>query len=130
MARREYLPPDERSRFDTPPVLTPQQRPIFLDLPGWAQNYLEQTLTPVNQLGFLLQLGYFRVVGRFFIVDRFHLTDIDWLSKQLKIEPAALRLTDYSASQTVYRQRQHILQQLGYEAFASAHRHEQVIHLV
>ncbi len=122
MARREYLPPDERSRFDTPPVLTPQQRPIFLDLPAWATSYLEQILTPTNQVGFLLQLGYFRVVGRFFVTDRFHPADIDWLSNQRKIDPASLRLTDYAASQTVYRHRQLILHQLGYEAFAPAHR--------
>ena len=48
MARREYLPPDERSRFDTPPVLTPQQCPIFLDLPAWATSHLEQILTLTN----------------------------------------------------------------------------------
>lgn len=57
MARREYLRPDERSRFDMPPGLTPQQRPIFLDLPAWAKRFLAQTLTPTNQVGFLLQLA-------------------------------------------------------------------------
>jgi TnpA family transposase len=122
MARREYLPPDERSRFDTPPVLTSQQRSIFLDLPAWATNHLKQMVTPTNQVGFLLQLGYFRVVGRFFVVDRFHLADIDWLSKQLQLGQDILRLTDYAASQTVYRHRQLILYQLGYEAFAPTHR--------
>ncbi len=69
MARREYLSPDERTRFDTPPPLTPQQRPIFIDLPAWAQTYLQQALSPTNKVGFLLQLGYFRVVSRFFLAD-------------------------------------------------------------
>ena len=73
-------------------------------------------------MGFLLQLGYFCVVGRFFVADRFYLADIDWLSNQHKIEPASFCLTDYAASQTIYRHRQLILQQLGYEAFAAAHR--------
>lgn len=38
------------------------------------------------------------------------------------IEPDSLRLTDYAASQTVYRHRQVILHQVGYEAFSPAHR--------
>ena len=121
MARREYLPPDERSRFDTPPQLTIQQRVIFLDLPAWAVSYQQQTLTLTNQIGFLLQLGYFRVVGRFFVVERFHAADIDWISKQLKSESALGPLTEYAASQTVYRHRQVILEQLGYEAFNARH---------
>jgi TnpA family transposase len=122
MARREYLPPDERSRFDTPPILTAQQRPIFIDLPSWAVSYLDQTLTSTNQVGFLMQLGYFRVVSRFFVVDRFHPADVEWICKQLKCEPGVVQLTEYAASQTVYRHRQVILGQLGYEAFGSAHR--------
>lgn len=122
MARREYLPPDERSRFDTPPVLPAQQRPIFADLPAWAVSYLDQTLTPTNQVGFLIQLGYFRVVSRFFVVDRFHPADVEWICKQLKYEQGVVRLTEYAASQTVYRHRQVILGQLGYEAFSVAHR--------
>ena len=61
MARREHLSPDERARFDAPPTLTVHQRPILLNLPVWAETYLQAIQTPTNQVGFLLQLGYFRV---------------------------------------------------------------------
>jgi len=61
MARREYLSLEERTRFDTPPVLTIHQRPILVDLPTWADTYLQQIQIPTNKVGFLLQLGYFRV---------------------------------------------------------------------
>lgn len=122
MARREYLSPDERTRFDTPPTLTPTQRLIFLDLPTWAQTCLTQAQTPTSRVGFLLQLGYFRVVSRFFVVDRFAPADIEWLSKQLVLAPLAVRLTDYATSQTAYRHRQVILDQLGYQPFAALHR--------
>ena len=118
MARREYLSPDERARFDTPPPLTPQQRAIFLDLPAWAVSYLQPALSPTNRVGFLLQLGYFRVVSRFFVVDRFEPADTAWLTRQLGFEPMAVTLADYAASQTVYRHRHVILDQLGYEAFS------------
>lgn len=53
MARREYLSPDERARFDIPPPLTLQQRAIFLDLPVWAESYLQQAISPTNRVGFL-----------------------------------------------------------------------------
>ena len=41
MARWEYLSRDERTRFDAPPTLTGHQRPILLDLPVWAETYLQ-----------------------------------------------------------------------------------------
>lgn len=91
-------------------------------MPTWATSHLKQMLTPTNRIGFLLQLGYFRVVGRFFVADRFHPADIHWLSKQLELENNIFQLADYAASQTVYRHRQLILYQLGYEAFSPIHR--------
>ncbi len=122
MARREYLSPDERTRFDTPPPLTPQQRAIFLDLPAWAQTYCQQILSPTNRVGFLLQVGYFRVVSRFFVIDRVDPADVVWICRQLEIRPETVALAEYAASQTVYRHQQVILDQLGYEAFSPLHR--------
>ena len=60
MARREYLSPDERARFDTPPPLTAQQRAIFLDLPTWAISYLQEAITPTNRVGFLVRQRRFK----------------------------------------------------------------------
>ena len=65
MARRDYLPTEDRIRFDAPPQLNNTQRLIFTDLPTWAQTYLTAVHTPTNKVGFLLQLGYFRIVTQF-----------------------------------------------------------------
>ena len=54
MPRRAYLSPDERVRFDTPPMLTPEQRLILLDLPPWADTYLQGMQSPTNKVGFVL----------------------------------------------------------------------------
>ncbi len=119
MARREYLSPDERTRFDAPPTLTVHQRPILLDLPAWAETYLQSGQTPTNQVGFLLQLGYFRVVTRFFVADRFEADIVEWISGRLRVDPNTVDLTDYARSRTAYRHREDILHFLGYRAFGS-----------
>ncbi|MBC8156241.1 MAG: DUF4158 domain-containing protein [Bacteroidetes bacterium] len=63
MALRADLSPDERTRFDSPPTLAVHQRLILLDLPVWAESYLQAIQTSTNQVGFLLQLGYFRILS-------------------------------------------------------------------
>ena len=60
MARREYLTAEERTRFDTPPQLSSQQRLILIEMPPWADAYLTSLQTATNKVGFALQLGYFR----------------------------------------------------------------------
>ena len=122
MARRDYLPTEDRIRFDAPPQLNSTQRLIFTDLPTWAQTYLTAVHTPTNKVGFLLQLGYFRVVTRFFIPDRFPAVDIESVCRQLQIDSAVIELAEYTHNRTLYRHRTIILTQLGYEAFADRHR--------
>lgn len=122
MARREYLSLEERTRFDTPPVLTIHQRPILVDLPTWADTYLQQIQTPTNKVGFLLQLGYLRVTTRFFVPDRFGQDVIDWVSRQLSVDPNAVDIDTYANSRTAYRHREDILKHLGYGAFGAEYR--------
>lgn len=121
MARREYLSPDERARFDAPPTLTVHQRPILLDLPAWAETYLQSVQIPTNKVGFILQLGYFRVVTRFFMADRFESEIIAWVCLRLRVDPNSIQLADYARSRTAYRHREDILHHLGYTAFGAEH---------
>ncbi len=122
MARREYLSPEERTRFDTPPALTLYQRPLLVDLPAWAETYLDATQTPTNKVGFLLQLGYFRVTTRFYSSGLFPFEVVDWLTRQLRLDPNGIDLFTYSTSRTAYRHREEILLRLGYVAFDAPHR--------
>lgn len=121
MPRRAYLSSDERNRFDTPPTLTTEQRLILLDLPPWAETYLQAIQSPTNKVGFVLQLGYFRVVTRFFVSDRFEGKVIDWVSRQLRLDPNAVDLDKYTHSRTSYRHRADILHHLGFDSFEPIH---------
>ena len=122
MARRDYLPTEDRVHFDSPPQLNSTQRLIFADMPAWAQTYLAAVHTPTNKVGFVLQLGYFRVVTRFFIPDRFPEADLQAVCWQLQVNLDDVRMAEYTHNRTLYRHRAIILTQLGYEAFADSHR--------
>ncbi|GAB3718650.1 hypothetical protein GCM10027592_61780 [Spirosoma flavus] len=85
MARRDFLSTDERLRFDSPPRLNAAERLILVDIPQWAEEYLQAIHTSTNKIGFLLQLGYFRVATRFFIPDRFPAADLEWVCRRRNI---------------------------------------------
>uniref|UniRef100_UPI0035C97D4D Tn3 family transposase n=1 Tax=uncultured Fibrella sp. TaxID=1284596 RepID=UPI0035C97D4D len=124
MARREYLSPEERIRFDTPPTLTSSQRLILFDLPQWAEDYLENISRPTNRVGFVLQLGYFRVTTRFFELDGFADELIEWVCEQLRLPVEEVILSQYVGSGAVYHHRKFILRHLGYAAFSDEHIHQ------
>jgi len=121
MARREYLTAEERTRFDTPPQLSSQQRLILIEMPPWADAYLTSLQTATNKVGFALQLGYFRVVSRFFVADRYPAIDVVYVTEWLGVDPNLIDLSEYRHSGSVYRHRQEILQQVGYQAFGENH---------
>ncbi|WP_439557268.1 DUF4158 domain-containing protein [Dyadobacter sp.] len=116
MARKEYLTPEERNRFENPPQLLSEQKGLFLQLPEWASSYLKTLQTPTNQVGFLLQLGYFRVVSRFFLSNRFIQSDINYIITGIMVDPNQVNMIDYVGG-TFRRHQEDILGQLGYTGF-------------
>lgn len=122
MPRRDFLSADERLRFDTPPRLNAAERLTLVDIPQWAEDYLQAIHTPINKVGFLLQLGYFRVVTRFFVPDRFAVADLEWVCRHQNILLKDVQMGDYLHNRTVYRHRTTILNRLGYQAFETEHR--------
>lgn len=116
MARKEYLTPEERNRFEYPPQLLAEQKGLFLQLPDWASNYLKTLQTPKNQVGFLIELGYFRVVSRFFLSNRFIQSDVDYITTVIMVDPNQVNMTDYIGG-TFRRHQEDILVQLGYTGF-------------
>lgn len=122
MPRRDFLSADEWLRFDSPPHLNAAERLILVDIPQWAEDYLQAIHTPTNKIGFLLQLGYFRVVTRFFIPDRFPASDLEWVCRRRNILLTDMQMEDYLHNRTMYRHRTTILDRLGYQAFGIEHR--------
>lgn len=120
MARKEYLSSDERSRFDSPPQL--EDIRILVQIPTWAERYLQTLGSATNKVGFILQLGYFRVTGRFFAPHRFNQLDIDLVVDRFNIDPNdEITLNNYAQSRTTYRHQEEILKELGYTSFDSSH---------
>ncbi|TDE09364.1 Tn3 family transposase [Dyadobacter psychrotolerans] len=116
MPRKEYLTSEERTRFDNPPILNADQRPIFLEVPQWAAEYVKTLQTPSNKVGFLLQVGYFRIVSRFFGSNRFHQSDVDYVAERISVDVNAVQMTSYEG-RTSLRHREDILLYFGFAAF-------------
>ena len=116
MARKEFLSPEARHRFDNPPVLTSEQRSIFLQAPTWATEYVRQLQTPSNKVGFLLQVGYFRIVSRFFVSSRYDQKDVDFVAEKISVDSNAVDMNDYCGT-TFSRHQEDILAYFGFTPF-------------
>ncbi len=73
MPRKEYLTSEARQRFDNPPVLSVDQKIIFLEAPEWAAEYVKTLQTPSNKVGFLDTSGW--SAG---FLDRTVFTKVTW----------------------------------------------------
>jgi TnpA family transposase len=116
MPRKNYLNSEARQKFDYPPVLTPEQKLIFLKTPDWATEYVKTLQTPSNKVGFLLQVGYFRIVSRFFVSSRFHQNDVDFVSERISLDVNAVHMSEYEG-RTTLRHREDILGYFGFAPF-------------
>ncbi|WP_221393482.1 DUF4158 domain-containing protein [Dyadobacter sp. NIV53] len=116
MPRKEYLNSEARQRFDNPPVLSADQKVIFLEAPQWAAEYVKTLQTPSNKVGFLLQVGYFRIVSRFFGSNRFHQSDVDYVAERISVDINAVQISDYEG-RTSLRHREDILGYFGFAPF-------------
>lgn len=116
MPRKEYLTSEARQRFDKPPVLSVDQKIIFLEAPQWAAKYVKTLQTPSNKVGFLLQVGYFRVVSRFFGSNRFHQSDVDFVAARISVDVNAVQMDNYDG-RTSLRHREDILGYFGFAPF-------------
>ncbi len=116
MPRKEYLNSEARQKFDYPPVLTLEQKQIFLKTPEWANEYVRTLQTPSNKVGFLLQVGYFRIVNRFFVSSRYHQSDVDFVSEKIFVDSNAVQMSQYEG-RTPLRHQEDILGYFGFAPF-------------
>lgn len=116
MARKEFLSPEARLRFDHPPVLNAQQRLIFLQAPVWATDYMKLLQTPSNKVGFLLQVGYFRIVSRFFVSSRYAQSDVGFVAEKISVDVNDVNMSEYEGN-TVRRHQKEILAYFGFTSF-------------
>ena len=95
MSRLVMLTEEEQTRFDYPPVLSPEARALSFMLTDELQKKINQLRTPTNKVGFLLQYGYFKSCQRFFISNRYRQEDIEFASKVLGTSIKAINFKQY-----------------------------------
>ena len=114
MARMKIFSTSEQNVFESPPVFNSVERKRFFTLPLTLNASIENLKTPTNKVCFLAAVGYFKAQNRFF-ARQFHRTDIEFISKQIGINPGDVQPSTYSKE--TYRRHQNII--LNYFGFSS-----------
>ena len=108
------LSPLNRKAFETPPVLSDEERAVFFEPGQWGLKLIRTFRSSTNKVGFVLLLGYFRVTNRFFQPKQFHQHDVEYVISTICMEKVYLE--KYSAT-TLERHKTIILNQLGFRKF-------------
>lgn len=117
----DILNPSEIREFEKPPIFSYQQRKVFFEIPVGLKSKLSEFVSPVNDIGLVIQMGYFKACGRFFKVPTFQENDILYVCRILKIKRETIDLTSY-ASSSLARHREMILREFGIHRFAGLYR--------
>lgn len=76
------LKPMDKKVFESPPVLSGEERLLFFEPGQWAVKKLQTLRTSTNKVGFVLQLGYFKATNKFFQARQFHQEDIVFVAPE------------------------------------------------
>jgi TnpA family transposase len=116
MPRLQILTPEEAAVFETPPVFSALERERFFQIPESFAPHVASQRTLTNQVYLVLSLGYFRATNRFF-PPHFRPADSEHVVQRLGYLPGLVELDRYDEKATTARQRQVILEYLGFRPF-------------
>lgn len=106
----------EIRKFDTPPVLSGEERKKYFRITKQINVILTRLRSNHSKVGFLLHLGYFRKTGRFYTAKKYHAPDLSYILKLLKIPEQELNMIYYDRK-LFNKQKDVILNCLGFSAF-------------
>lgn len=95
------LSANERKLFDSPPVFTLEKQQKYFLLDKELLQWLK-TITPINQVVFVLMLGYARATTRFYSVLNFPQNDLAFVIKKLKHNNSKVNLQNYQQRMANY----------------------------
>lgn len=128
MTKLVILKPAERRRFDSPPILSSDERSLYFSL-GYEEMEIIQSLrTTSNKIGFAIQLAYFKANGKFFYVDQFRQQDVFYATKTLGIIPENVDLSNYK-NETPIKHRKRILTLLSWHPFDDTQKEKIIVHI-
>ena len=85
MTKLVILNPNERRRYDSPPVFNTDERSLYFSMGNEEMELIQSLRTTSNKIGFAIQLAYFKANGKFFAVDQFRQQDIFYAAKTIGI---------------------------------------------
>ena len=112
----KILPSRNIKLFDNPPVFTGEQRKQMFTAQNWVLKFLETFSNPTNKIGFVLQLGYFRAVNKFYTSKKYYNNDVEYTTRNLKIDSDGIAITEYKG-RTFLRHQEVILEKMGFKKF-------------
>lgn len=95
MARMKIFNTPEEEAFESPPVFNSSERKRFFSLPLLLEDSMVNLRTPINKVCFLVVAGYFKARRKFF-ARQFHHTDIEYVARQIGINPSEVCIESYS----------------------------------
>ena len=118
MARMKIFNTLEEEAFESPPVFNSAERKRFFSLPLLLEDSMVNLRTPINKVCFLVVAGYFKARRKFF-ARQFHQTDIEYVARQIGVDPSEVFIESYS-KETYARHQRAILSYFGYSPFDEA----------
>lgn len=118
MARMNIFNGLEQKAFESPPVFNSADRLHFFFAPLMFGDSMEGMRTPTNKVCFIVTAGYFKA-RRTFFSRQFHPSDIEFVARQIGLDPDEVRLDAYSY-ETCARHQRLILHHFGCSAFDAA----------
>ncbi len=115
MARMTIFNTLEQETFESPPVFNSVDRLKFFFAPLMFGDSMESMRTPINKVCFIVMAGYFKARRKFF-ARRFHQSDIEFVARQIGVNPDDVQLKAFSYE--IYARHQRlILHHFGCSAF-------------
>jgi TnpA family transposase len=108
----------EEEAFETPPEFNSGERKRFFSLPVLLKDSQANLRTSTNKVCFLVAAGYFKARRKFF-ARQFRPTDIEYVARQIGVNPAEVHVETYS-KETYARHRRAILKYFGCNPFDEA----------
>jgi len=105
----------EAETFESPPVFNSAERKRFFSLSLTLADSVANLRTPTNKVCFLITAGYFKARHKFF-GWQFYQTDIDYIARQLNVNPTEVDINAYDRATSTRHQRI-ILSYFGYAPF-------------
>jgi hypothetical protein len=115
MPRMKIFNSLEKEAFESPPVFDSKERKRFFSLSLVQSSILANLRTSTNRVCFLVAAGYFKARRKFF-ARQFRQTDIEYVARQLEVNPSEVCVEDYS-KETYTRHQRAILDHFGFQPF-------------